>query len=90
MLIPLIYMTSTVVTCILCLENYILTGVTAALWLCVWIVRDIVFNRTARQLNIKTFHLLLPFLCAAVPVWESQAWIKWCLTSKKVFRKKFV
>jgi len=90
MLVPLMYTISTVVTCILWRESYILTGVAVALWLSVGVFRDLKFNQTARQFDMKAFRLLLPYMCAAVPVWEIQAWVKWRLTSKKAFRKKFV
>lgn len=89
-LLPLLYTLSTIAACILWLDNSIVLVTIAALWLSVGIVRDIAFNRTVRQFNMKPYHLLLPYLCSAVVVWEIHAWAKWRITSKKAFRKKFV
>lgn len=89
-LLPLLYTLSTIAACILWLDNSIVLVTIAALWLSVGIVRDIAFNRTVRQFNMKAYHLLLPYLCSAVVVWEIHAWAKWRITSKKAFRKKFV
>lgn len=90
LLLPLIYTITTIGTCFLWMDNYYVIGLMVFLWLSVKVIRDIAFNRTAKQFNIKAYHLLLPYLCAVIPLWELQAWTKWRLTSKKAFRKKFV
>ena len=90
LLLPILYTISTIISCILWMDNYYVVGAVAALWLCTYIVRDITFNRTARQLGIKTFHLTLPYLCSIILLWDIQAWIRWRFTNKKAFRKKFV
>lgn len=87
---PILYTISTIVSCILWLDNYFVVGTLAVLWLSTHIVRDITFNRTAKQLNIKTYHIMLPFLCSATLLWDIQAWIRWRFTNKRAFRKKFV
>ncbi|MBO7068548.1 MAG: glycosyltransferase [Bacteroidaceae bacterium] len=89
-LLPLLFTISTVISCILWFQNTIVTSVLVALWLCTYIVRDIAFYRTTKQLNIKSYHFTLPYLCSILPLWNLQAWIRWCFTSKRAFRKKFV
>ena len=87
---PILYTISTIVSCIMWISYPFVVGALAVLWLSTHIVRDITFNRTAKQLNIKTYHIMLPFLCSATLLWDIQAWIKWRFTNKRAFRKKFV
>jgi len=88
--LPILYTISTIVSCIMWISYPFLVGALTVLWLSTHIVRDITFNRTAKQLNIKTYHIMLPFLCLAIPAWNIQAWIRWRFTNKRAFRKKFV
>ena len=89
-LLPLLFTLSTVVSCVLWIENNIVTGILAALWFVVYIVRDIAFNKTTKQFGIKSYHITLPHFCTFIPLWDIQAWIKWRFTNKRAFRKKFV
>lgn len=88
--LPILYTISTIVSCIMWISYPFVVGALAVLWICTHIVRDITFNRTAKQLGIKTYHIMLPFLCSAIPVWNIQAWTRWLFTNKRAFRKKFV
>lgn len=88
--LPILYTISTIVSCIMWISYPFLVGALTVLWLSTHIVRDITFNRTAKQLNIKTYHIMLPFLCIAIPAWNILAWIRWRFTNKRAFRKKFV
>ena len=90
LLLPLLYTLSTIISCILWMDNYYVVGAAATLWLSTYIVRDIAFNRTAKQFGIKSYHFTLPYLCSIILLWDIQAWIKWRFTNKRAFRKKFV
>ena len=89
-LIPMLYTLSTIISCIMWYQNSIVMGILMTLYVCTYIVRDIAFNKTTRQLNIKSYHFTLPYLCSIIPIWDIQAWLKWRFTNKKAFRKKFV
>lgn len=89
-LFPLIFTLSTILSCVLWIQNYIVTGILAFFWLIIYIVRDITFYSTTQQLNIKSYHLTLPIFCSLIPLWDMQAWLKWRFTNKRTFRKKFV
>ena len=91
-LVPILFTLSCIASAILLAlqQQYIIVYALAALWLCPYIVRDIAFNKTARRLGIKTYHLTLPYLCTVLPLWDIRAWTKWRFTNKRAFRKKFV
>ena len=86
----MLYTLSTIISCIMWYQNSIVMGILMALYVCTYIVRDITFNKTTRQLNIKSYHFTLPYLCSIIPIWDILAWLKWRFTNKKAFRKKFV
>lgn len=90
MLVPRLFTLTTLLSCLLWYDNYIVIGILAALWLVPYIVRDVTFNRTTKQLGIKSYHFTLPYLCFMVPLWDLLSWIRWRFTDKKTFRKKFV
>jgi glycosyltransferase involved in cell wall biosynthesis len=90
LLLPILYTVSTIIACIMWRSYPFVVAALAVLWISTHIIRDVNFNRTARQFNIKTYHIMLPFLCLAIPVWDIQAWIRWRFTNKRAFRKKFV
>lgn len=90
LLLPILYTITTILSCILWMHNLYIVGIVVTLCLCAYIIRDITFNRTARQFGIKTYHFTLPYLCSSILLWDIQAWIKWRFTNKKAFRKKFV
>lgn len=89
-LLPLLFTLSTIVSCVLWLPNEIVAEILVALWLIIYIVRDITFYRTTKQFNIKSYHLTLPYFCSLIPIWDIRAWTKWRFTDKRTFRKKFV
>ena len=60
------------------------------MWMYPYYVRDKAFNKTAKQFDVKSYHLTLPYLCTVLPLWDMMAWIKWRFTNKREFRKKFV
>ena len=88
--LPLLFTLSTIICCLLWLQNEVVLGILAALWLCIYIIRDISFHKTTKQFDIKSYHLTLPYFCTLIPLWDIQAWLKWRFTNKKEFRKKFV
>lgn len=89
-LLPLLFTLSTIVCCLLWLQNEIVLGILTALWISIYIIRDIYFRKTTKQFDIKSYHLTLPYFCSMIPLWDIQAWLKWRFTNKKEFRKKFV
>ena len=89
-LLPILYTLTTIASCILWISYPFVVGALIIMWLSTHIVEDITFNRTAKQFDIKAYHIMLPFLCFAIPVWDIQAWIRWRFTNKRAFRKKFV
>lgn len=89
-LLPLLFTLSTIVCCLLWLQNEIVLGILTALWISIYIIRDIYFRKTTKQFDIKSYHLTLPYFCSMIPLWEIQAWLKWRFTNKREFRKKFV
>lgn len=91
-LVPILFTLSCIASVILLAlqQQYIIISVLAILWLYPYIVRDKAYNKTARQFNIKSCHLTLPYLCTVLPLWDMMAWIKWRFTNKREFRKKFV
>ena len=89
-LIPLLFTLSTIVSCVLWYQNIIVTSLIVALWLIPYIIRDITFYRTTKQLKINSYHLTLPYFCSLIPLWDIQAWLRWRFTNKREFRKKFV
>ena len=89
-LLPILFTMSTIVSCVLWIQNEIVLGILVAFWLIVYIVRDIAFHKTTKQFNIKSYHLTLPHFCTFIPLWDIQAWLKWRFTNKREFRKKFV
>ena len=89
-LLPLLFTLSTIVCCLLWLQNEIVLGILTALWISIYIIRDIYFRKTTKQFDIKSYHLTLPYFCSMIPLWDIQAWLKWRFTNKREFRKKFV
>ena len=89
-LIPILFTISTILSCVLWIQNEIVLGILAAFWLIVYIIRDIAFYKTTKQFNIKSYHLTLPHFCTFIPLWDIQAWLMWRFTNKREFRKKFV
>ena len=88
--LPLLFTLSTIVCCLLWLQNEIVLGILTALWISIYIIRDIYFRKTTKQFDIKSYHLTLPYFCSMIPLWDIQAWLKWRFTNKREFRKKFV
>lgn len=89
-LLPLLFTLSTIVCCLLWLQNEIVLGILTALWISIYIIQDIYFRKTTKQFDIKSYHLTLPYFCSMIPLWDIQAWLKWRFTNKREFRKKFV
>ncbi len=89
-LLPLLFTLSTIVCCLLWLQNEIVLGILTAIWISIYIIRDIYFRKTTKQFDIKSYHLTLPYFCSMIPLWDIQAWLKWRFTNKREFRKKFV
>ena len=89
-LLPLLFTLSTIVCCLLWLQNEIVLGILTALWISIYIIRDIYFRKTTKQFDIKSYHLTLPIFCSLIPLWDMRAWLKWRFTNKRTFRKKFV
>ena len=91
-LVPILFTLSCIASVILLAlqQQYIIISVLAILWLYPYIVRDKAYNKTAKQFNIKSCHLTLPYLCTVLPLWDIMAWLKWRFTNKREFRKKFV
>ena len=89
-LLPLLFTLSTIVCCLLWLQNEIVLGILTALWISIYIIRDIYFRKTTKQFDIKSYHLTLPYFCSMIPLWDMRAWLKWRFTNKRTFRKKFV
>lgn len=89
-LLPLLLTLTTIVSCLLLLQYVIVISILAILWLITYIIRDISFHKTTKQLNMKSYHLTLPIFCSLIPLWDIQAWLRWRFTNKREFRKKFV
>lgn len=71
-------------------RNYIMAGAGGTQFLIYMIVRDVAFNRSARALGERSYHLLLPFLELAVPLWDLSAWLAHKTHPRSDFRKKII
>ena len=90
--VPILFSVSCIASVILLAlqHQYIIILALAIMWMYPYYVRDKAFNKTAKQFDVKSYHLTLPYLCTVLPLWDMMAWIKWRFTNKREFRKKFV
>lgn len=70
--------------------DYVEAGLGIGLYLAYLVVKDVAFNRSARALGERGFHLLLPFLELAVPLWNLSARLAHLTHSRRDFRKKII
>lgn len=70
--------------------NHPVAGTASGLYLIYLIAKDIAFNRSTRALGERSYHLLLPFLELAVPVWNLNAWLAHKTHPRRHFRKKII
>lgn len=89
-LLPVLFSLTTIISCVLWFQNQIVTGILVGLWLTLYMVRDIEFRKTTKQLDIRSYHFTLPVFCSLIPLWDIRSWLKWHFTNKREFRKKFV
>lgn len=71
-------------------RNYPVAGIVTALFLIYLIAKDLAFHRSCRALGERSYHLLLPFLELAVPVWNLSAWLAYKVQPRSRFRKKII
>lgn len=71
-------------------ENYVATITVAVLWALHAIFRAICFQSGARALASHITLGSLPLLLHLVLFWDVTAWLRWCFTRRKMFRKKAI
>ncbi|MBR1788123.1 MAG: glycosyltransferase [Bacteroidaceae bacterium] len=80
----------TVLTDALLLHDYKASVVAAVLWLVHAVFRAVCFNKGAKAMGEASFFPLLPLLLHLVPLWDTAAWLRWRVTPRRMFRKKFI
>lgn len=71
-------------------KNPYVTGAVAVMWLSVAVVQWVMLGRSARQLGVRPFGLLLPWFVHRPLAWDTAAWLRLKASDKKTFRRKFV
>ncbi len=67
-----------------------LIPILVSMWLILTVTRQCIFHRTTSQLGISSLTFSMPFFINLIPLWDICAWLKWRVTNKKTFRKKFL
>ena len=74
----------------LLLHDYKASIAVALLWLAHAVFRAVCFSKGAKAMGEASFLPLLPLLLHLVPLWDTAAWLRWCFTPQRMFRKKFI
>ncbi|MCR4920189.1 MAG: glycosyltransferase [Bacteroidaceae bacterium] len=60
------------------------------MWLALIVLRQTMFLQSTRALNLRPFHWCLPLLLHLPLLWDTAAWLRWRVSDKKDYRKRFV